>query len=204
MVTGIETAGLVLAALPILVRVLTEYRIGVRKTGFILGKSKTYENRIGKLARHLRLLDTNLKHLLTRVMGTAAPDDWSGEVPKDYKSQIWTGVVGEKVRAYLEAVEAFDTFEMIILDYEDYLIDVAESLSGLLPGPMVDTRDLRALVDAHGKSGGHFKLQGRVEFLMKESQIIATVEELKSLSGSLESLVGNSDDIHHMKQLKAS
>lgn len=39
---------------------------------------------------------------------------------------------------------------------------------------------------------------------MKESQIVTVVEELKHLSVSLESLVGNSNDIHHMKQLKAS
>lgn len=39
---------------------------------------------------------------------------------------------------------------------------------------------------------------------MKESQIVSVVEELKSLSASLESLVGNSDSIHHMKQVRAS
>ncbi len=39
---------------------------------------------------------------------------------------------------------------------------------------------------------------------MKESHIGTAVEELKNLSVSLESLVGNSDCIHHMKQLKAS
>lgn len=39
---------------------------------------------------------------------------------------------------------------------------------------------------------------------MKESQIVTMVDELKNLSVSLESLVGNSDSIHHMKQLRAS
>ncbi|KAL8755009.1 MAG: hypothetical protein Q9199_003939 [Rusavskia elegans] len=204
MVTGVETAGLVLASLPIVVQVLTEYRSGLRKTRFLLRKSKTYETKIGKLARQLKVLHTNLLQVLTRVVGAAAPDDWSGEIPKDYRSQIWTGEVGKKIRTYLEEVDAFDTFETIIEDFEDYLVDVAESLSGLLPVPVADSRDLRALVDAHSKTGGHFRLQGRIEFLMKESQIVTIVDELKNLSGSLESLVGNSDSIHHMKQLRAS
>lgn len=39
---------------------------------------------------------------------------------------------------------------------------------------------------------------------MKESQIATMVEELKNLAVSLESLVGNSDIIHHLKQLQAS
>ncbi|KAL8655747.1 MAG: hypothetical protein Q9226_002919 [Calogaya cf. arnoldii] len=204
MVTGVETAGLVLASLPIVVQVLTEYRSGLRKTLFLLGKSKSYQTKIGKLARQLQVLYTNLQQILTRVIGAAAPDDWSGEVPKDYRSQIWIGEVGKKIKTYLEDVDAFDTFETIIEDFEDYLVDVAESLSGLLPASPADSGDLRALVDAHSKLGGHFRLQGRIEFLMKESQIVTTVEELKSLAVQLESLVGNSESIHHMKQLKAS
>lgn len=67
-----------------------------------------------------------------------------------------------------------------------------------------DSRDLRALVDAHSKTGGHFRLQGRFDFLMNESQIVTIVDELKDLSVSLESLVDNSDSIHHLMQLKAS
>ena len=39
---------------------------------------------------------------------------------------------------------------------------------------------------------------------MRESHIVTVVEELKNLSVSLESLVGSSDSIHHIKQLKAS
>ncbi|KAL8850115.1 MAG: hypothetical protein Q9221_004932 [Calogaya cf. arnoldii] len=204
MVTGVETAGLVLASLPIVVQVLTEYRSGLRKTLFLLGKSKSYQNKIGKLARQLQVLYTNLQQILTRVIGAAAPDDWSAEVPKDYRSQIWTGAIGRKIKKYLEDVDAFDTFETIIENFEDYFVDVAESLSGLLPASPADSGDLRALVDAHSKLGGHFRLQGRIEFLMKESQIVSIVDELRNLAVSLESLVGNSESIHHMKQLKAS
>lgn len=138
MVTGIETAGLVLAALPIVVQVLTEYRSGLRKTLFILGKrSKTYESKIGKLARQLKILQTNLHQVLTRVIGTVAPDEWSGDIPRDYRSLIWTGEVGKKIKTHFEEVDAFDTFEMIIEDFEEYLLEVAKSLSGLLAVPLV-------------------------------------------------------------------
>ncbi|KAL8999386.1 MAG: hypothetical protein Q9188_005900 [Gyalolechia gomerana] len=201
---GVETAGVVLAALPIVVQVLKEYRSGLRRTLFLAGKSKVYENKVGKLARQLKILHTNLKQVLTRVIGTAAPDAWSGDVPGDYKNEIWTGEAGKRIRTYLEEVDAFDTFETIIEDFEDYLVDVTVSLSRLLPTPVADPRDLRALVDGHNNSGGHFGLQGRIEFVMKESRITTFVEELKSLSRSLESLVGNCDSIHHMKQLKAT
>lgn len=137
MVTGVETAGLILASLPIVVQVLTEYQSGLRKTLFVLGKSKTYQTKVRRLARQLNILHTNLQQVLTRVIGTAAPDEWSGDVPKDYRSQIWTGEVGKKIRTYLEEVKAFEAFETIIEDFEDHLVDVAENLSGLLPAPMV-------------------------------------------------------------------
>lgn len=204
MVTGVETAGLVLASLPIVVQVLTEYRSGLRKTLFLVRKSKAYENKVGKLARQLRILQTNLKQVLVRVIGAAAPDVWSGEVPKDYRNELWTGETGNRIKTYLEGVDAFDTFESIIEEFEEHLLDVAESLIGLLTTPGADPRDLRAIVDGHNKSGGHFRLRGKVEFIMRESQINTAVEELKTLSGCLESLVGNSDSVHHMKQLKAS
>ena len=137
MVTGVEIAGLVLASVPIVVQVLTEYRSGLRKCLFLFGKSKTYETKIGKLARQLKVLHTNLQQVLNRVIGTAAPDDWTGEIPDDYRSQIWMGKVGKKVRTYLEDVGAFDTFETIIEDFEHYLVDVVKGLSGLLPAPLV-------------------------------------------------------------------
>lgn len=102
-----------------------------------MGKSKTYEAKIGKLVRQLKILHTNLQQVLTRVIGTAAPDEWSGDVPRDYRSQIWTGEVGKKIRTYLEDVDAFNTFETIIENFEDCLVDVAENVSGLLAASAV-------------------------------------------------------------------
>ncbi|KAL8924562.1 MAG: hypothetical protein Q9172_002646 [Xanthocarpia lactea] len=204
MVTGVETAGLVLASLPIVVQVLTEYQSGLRKTLFIFGKSKKYEIMIRKLARQLGILQNNLRLVLTRVIGTAAPDEWSGDVLRDYRSQIWTGESGKKIKTYLEEVEAFDTFKEIIKDFEDCLLGVIKSLSSLLVTPVADIRDLGALLDAQSKAGGHFRLQGRIKFLMKESQIVTVIEVLKNQSVELESLLHNSDTVYHMKQLKAS
>ncbi|KAL8935147.1 MAG: hypothetical protein Q9211_004853 [Gyalolechia sp. 1 TL-2023] len=201
---GVETAGLILAALPIVVQVLQGYRSGLRQTFFLWGKCKSYERKVGKLANQLQILHNNLKQVLARFIATAAPDAWSGDVPKDYQNEIWTGAAGKNIRTYLEEVDAFATFKIIIEDFEEYLVEVTKSLSSLLLVPVADPQDLRALIDGHKNSGGDFRLRGRIEFVMKESRINTVMEELKDLSRSLESLLSHSESIHHMKQLKAT
>ena len=47
MVTGIETAGLVLAVLPLIIQALSAYNSGLEKSGIILGlKQKRYKLKV--------------------------------------------------------------------------------------------------------------------------------------------------------------
>jgi hypothetical protein len=135
MVMGVETAGLVLAVLPLIIQALSEYGTGLEKTAFILGRRQNvqkYKNKIGKLVRRLSSLRTHFKQNLAKVVGRAAPGDWCGDLPEDYKSDFWTGAMKAKLEAYLRSAGAFESFEDVVHDIEDYLEDITRNLVDVL------------------------------------------------------------------------
>ena len=70
MVTGVETAGLVLAVMPLIIQALSEYGCALHKTAFILGRKQNlqkYKNKIGKLVRRLGSLRTYFKQNLAKL-----------------------------------------------------------------------------------------------------------------------------------------
>lgn len=90
MVTGVETAGLVLAVIPLLVLALEKWHGGVVKTRAIAGISKKDKERLAakvkglvtQLNWHDAQLGINLKCLLMAADGEIDLES----LPKDYKS----------------------------------------------------------------------------------------------------------------------
>lgn len=102
MVTGIETAGLVLAVLPLLIEALSVYKKGLEKTGVILGyKQKRYKVKVERLRLRLTGLSASLHLNLSKLVGRAAPNEELVRLPEDYNDVLWTGETAEKIKAYL-------------------------------------------------------------------------------------------------------
>jgi hypothetical protein len=135
MVTGVETAGLVLAVLPLIIQALSEYRSGLEKTAFILGRKQNvqkYKNKIGKLVRRLGSLRTHFKQNLAKVVGRAAPGYWCGDLPEGFESDFWTGEIKTKLEVYLRNAGALESFQDVVHDIEDYLEDITQNLVEVL------------------------------------------------------------------------
>ena len=60
MVTGIETAAVVLAVLPLLIQALSAYNSGLEKTGIILGLTKNKQKRYKVKVERIRLMVISL------------------------------------------------------------------------------------------------------------------------------------------------
>ena len=60
MVTGIETAAVVLAVLPFLIQALSAYNSGLEKTGIILGLTKNKQKRYKVKVERIRLMIISL------------------------------------------------------------------------------------------------------------------------------------------------
>jgi hypothetical protein len=67
MVTGVETAGLVLAAIPVLLTLLDVYKDGMKRTGVFFKRKKHIEKLSRALLTQRVLLTENVRTLLLRV-----------------------------------------------------------------------------------------------------------------------------------------
>lgn len=141
MVTGIETAGLVLAVLPLLIEALSVYKKGLEKTGVILGyKQKRYKVKVERLRLRLTGLSASLHLNLSKLAGRAAPNEELVRLPEDYNDVLWTGETAEKIKAYLQPVGAYEAFQSTLGLYESYLQEIAEKLIGVFRPTTVSPR----------------------------------------------------------------
>jgi hypothetical protein len=135
MVTGIETAGLVLAVLPIVVQALGEYQVGVRK----LSRSVKYDNELKKLIRSAKMQRIFFTDNLQKLLNAATPK--SGEIRNlsdDYSLELWSGPTGKQVQAYL-GEEKCELFQEIVDDFESCLRDLVRELDHVRRSPKVSS-----------------------------------------------------------------
>ena len=138
MITGIETAGLVLACLPLIIQALSAYNSGLEKTGIILGlKQKGYKLKVGRLRLRLDCQRASLHINLTKLIERAAPAEDIARLPEDYDDIIWTGATAGKLKAYLQLGGTFDVFRDTLSMYQSYLEEIAGKLDGILWPPQV-------------------------------------------------------------------
>ena len=133
MVTGVETAGIVLAVLPLLIEALSVYKKGLEKTGIVLGfKQKRYKIKVERLRLQLKGQSASLHLNLAKLVGRAAPNAEFVKLPEDYNDVIWTGETAEKIEAYLQLGGAFEAFQGTLSLYQSCLEEIAEKLVGVL------------------------------------------------------------------------
>lgn len=138
MVTGIETAGLVLAGLPLIIQALSAYNSGLEKTGIILGlKQKRYKLKVERLRLRLEGQSVSLHINLTKLIGRAAPAEDIARLPENYDDIIWTGATARKIKAYLQLGGTFSVFRDTLSMYQSYLEEIAGKLLGILWPPKV-------------------------------------------------------------------
>jgi hypothetical protein len=112
MVTGVETASLVLAAVPLLILALEKWHGGFVKTRAILGLRRKDRERLAakikglvtELTWHDLQLNINLKTLLLAADLEVNIED----LPRDYRDRLWTGSLGGKVDDYLQRIGGED------------------------------------------------------------------------------------------------
>ena len=93
MVTGVETAGLVLAALPLIISALTSYQKGLKQTSNLWSR-KQYKLKVQHLIICLKAQRAQFGLNMMKLIKSAAPDAQFTDLPLDYKNQFWGGKMG--------------------------------------------------------------------------------------------------------------
>ena len=115
MVTGVETAGLVLGSIPLLILAIEKWHKGFVKARAIAGLTTEDRDRIATkinglataLKSHSGQLNINLKALLK----AADPDLDLDGLPQDYRDQLWKGSTADLLDEYLRRMGGEDAIE---------------------------------------------------------------------------------------------
>ena len=143
MVSGVETAGLVLAVLPLLIEALSAYKKGLEKTGIVLAfKQKRYKLKVERLRLQLKGQSASLHLNLAKLIGRAIPHAECVKLSEDYNDALWTGETAEKIKEYLQPGGTFEAFQSTLSLYESYLEEIADKLVGVYRPSKVCTTGL--------------------------------------------------------------
>lgn len=125
MVVGVETAGLVLAAVPLIIEGLKTYQKGIRSAK----RSITYDVSLRKLVRRIEgqkiFFEDNLQRLLSCALA------YSGhhiELEDDYWTRFSSpGVVNQAVQNYL-GMKRQQYFHTLLAEFESYFLKMGNVL----------------------------------------------------------------------------
>lgn len=144
MITGVETAGLVLAVIPLLLAALDQWQRGIGKAKAIAGLREKHRRRllakVEGLVKQLDWHDAQLNINLKRLMLATDNELNIEELPRDYKDDLWTGPLRPKVECYLKRLgghEAARAFRGIMENCELLAVEIAEHFEYVMRDPQL-------------------------------------------------------------------
>ena len=129
MLSGVETAGLVLAVIPLIIAALENYKFSQRRWALFRRKEIYMSELIAVLWEQKMLLEADLEILL-RAAGARA--DTVVKVKADgWRPMLKENAILNNVRTYLG--ERYSAYESAVFRCEAILKNVAQAINGLLP-----------------------------------------------------------------------
>jgi len=128
-ITGIETAGLVLAVLPLIISALESYEKGYRRLKAVW----FWEKELEKLLRCLKEQQVHFRANMERLLRAALPGEDTAELLQYYNRELWCGSMKVDVEAYFIIEGAFASFRDAVKQYEGCIKRIAGKLENILP-----------------------------------------------------------------------
>jgi hypothetical protein len=122
--SGVEVAGLVLGALPLVIAALEEYKRGLKPLRRLFGAKLELESLMRRLRNERFLFRTNLRIIIR----SARPGSRENDVPELLTSVFEGGAARQDVQQYLQDNEALDMFDGILFEHERLLNDAINHL----------------------------------------------------------------------------
>ncbi|KAK2607024.1 hypothetical protein N8I77_005733 [Diaporthe amygdali] len=170
---GIEVAGLVLGALPLLLKSVDVYRDGFRRFGSAFKKRKHVE----KLGRALLLQHQTLEELIKSVaLGSGCEDVWALE--GDPVGYLNNPEVQAQVEEFLGPKHTMFLISELQANHEATK-KVAKCISGLVPSYQGPTDDLVAIINANqGKPDLLADLAPRIKLVLGITDMKVMIQEI--------------------------
>ena len=125
MVTGVETAGLVLGAIPLIIEGLKIYQEGIKSVKRSIKYDASLRKFIRQVEGHKLFFEDNLQKLLS---GANSKSEHQIELGDDFWTEFSAGVVNQAVKEYLgERKQQY--FHDLLDEFEHYFVKLGNALN---------------------------------------------------------------------------
>ena len=167
-----EAAGLILAAIPLIISAIEHYRSNVGRVHNFLKWRGELENLVQALQKQRLIFSTNIFDLLKRAGADVDSSD------RDTCAQILkSGQANSRIERYLEY--RFELFESVVQDYERHLSKIAKHIKDIKRLPGSDADDLGAILAANHQGGSRFVFRQRLRFTCRRRVLCELIRELR-------------------------
>ncbi|KAF3195663.1 hypothetical protein TWF225_000059 [Orbilia oligospora] len=199
--SGIEIAGLVLGAVPLVIAALEHYED-------IIGPAKSFvkfKGELGRAIRELRNYHTLFEQSIEVLLRPVTTDQELNEMIDNTKSKLWEDPSIEKDlrenlgRAYTPYMETVNQIQKIMTGIASKLNNI-NGVENLAQGGLgaIISQHVAAKVDGKLQK---FELSKRIKFTMKKKKIKESLEELGNSVGMLDKFQEKADKISEADEL---
>ncbi|KAH8686130.1 hypothetical protein BGZ60DRAFT_396930 [Tricladium varicosporioides] len=200
--SGIEVAGLVLGALPILFAAVDFSKDGIHRVGAAFRRKKYVEKLARALLLQQQILEETVKSLL---MASGCEDVWRFD--QDPLSYLKNPTVREDVLDYL-GTKNDAAFAGALQQSSDIVKRIAKNIAGLVPAFKDASDDLLEIIKANQDTNGkRLDLNPRIKLLFGVTQLKEAVQELDDTASALDRftriVLSNRQTVDDMSSKKA-
>ncbi|KAM3088303.1 hypothetical protein ACMFMG_002357 [Clarireedia jacksonii] len=180
--SGIEVAGLVLGALPILFQAVGCYRDSLGMVKLFFRERKYVDKLAHALLLQKQMLEETLKSVIIESGCRDIPDLFDN--PLDYFNDLQTQ---KTVTGYLGSANT-RVLNGALSEIKEIIEKIAGSISGLVPAINSPTNDLLQIIEANQRTSKQLDLLPRVKLMFDSKKLMAFVQELSQTTSSLNTL----------------
>ncbi|KIX93707.1 uncharacterized protein Z520_10613 [Fonsecaea multimorphosa CBS 102226] len=194
--SGVEAAGLVLGAIPLIISALEHYEDVAAPTVAFMH----WKRYLRRLVQELYIIRASYDQAIQLLLAPISDLSNRTLMMEDPRSRLWReGDIANSLRDRLGAV--YDPFILTIDEIEEILVDIVSSLN--IPGSqqVVTSRTLWPVVSSNLPIAStpnlrmNFEFRQRIKFTMKKNRVKTSLERLEACTSRIDAWVARADKL---------
>ncbi|KAF2012655.1 hypothetical protein BU24DRAFT_411993 [Aaosphaeria arxii CBS 175.79] len=193
--SGVEVAGLVLGALPLVIAAIESYNEGLDPIKSMM----RWERQLPQLIRKLRNEHVHFAQTMRQLLEPITDEFELDEMLSEPSGRLWKDHdMAEKLRDKLQ--ESFMAYQATINEIETIMKEIARKLD-VDRDKKMNHNDLEAIVAANPQKNNKFEFGKRVRFGMSKKGIKAKLDELHECNKELERFTDKSEKLESYRKV---
>ncbi|KAI4137712.1 MAG: hypothetical protein L6R39_007140, partial [Caloplaca ligustica] len=181
--SGLEVAGVVLGAVPLIVAALESYKTSKRLWARLRKTALHIDELIEALAENQALIEASVDSLFQNV---GAEDALLVHDVVDYASRFRRKNIAPDIRSFMGKL--YEPYEKALFRCEHTLLKIIKKFDGLILDSKAPPNSLKEVVNAQSCANGRYTFTSRIKFSVKKDELDELIAALKDSRRSLEDI----------------